>query len=108
MSRLRKQLLVAGIILLLVFGAGLGYASYGESAIRNLGISPSEMDYGFIPFDLFLGRTRYTSVENAKILSTLDTGPMGETRVTIARVAFGIGALATILLVARVFVKDRP
>ena len=106
MSRLRKQLLVAGIVLLLVFGALLGYASYEESTVRNRPNATSEMDYGVIPFDLLQGRTRYTSVEGGTVRS-LDTGPMGETRVTIARTAFGVGALAAMLLIARVFVKDK-
>ena len=34
MSRLRKQLLIAGILLLFLFGAILGYAYYNESASR--------------------------------------------------------------------------
>lgn len=107
MARLRKQLLVAGIGLLVVFGAALGYASYEESNVRNRPNAPSEMDYGVIPFDLLLGRTRYTSVENAKTRSVITYGPPAETRFTIARAAFGVGALAMMLLVARLFVKDK-
>lgn len=107
MSRLRKQLLVAGIGLLVVFGAALGYASYEESNVRNRPNAPSEMDYGVIPFDLLLGRTRYTSVENAKIRSTVTYGQSAETRVTIARAAFAVGALAMMLLVARLFIKAK-
>ena len=107
MARLRKQLLVAGIGLLVVFGAALGYASYEESNVRNRPNAPSEMDYGVIPFDLLLGRTRYTSVENAKIRATVTYGHPAETRIMLARVAFGVGALALILLIARVVVKDK-
>ena len=107
MSRLRKQLLVTGIVLLLVFVAALGYASYEESTVWNRPGAPSDMDYGIIPFDLLQGRTRYTSVENAKIRATVTYGHPAETRIMLARVAFGVGALALILLIARVVVKDK-
>jgi len=107
MSRLRKPLLVAGLALLLVCGAMLAYATHGEEERRNQAKASASMDYGFIPVDLLEGRTRFEGRDTKNGLAIVNTGPEGEGRVLMARVALGVGAFGLILLAFRAFLTDK-
>ena len=98
MSRLRKLLLVAGTIFLLIFTAAFGYACYDEYSAREKENAPQGTDYGFIPTDLLEGRTKYEKRVGDRVLFSIQWGPAGEVRVAIARAGCGIGVLGAIVL----------
>ncbi len=108
MKRSRKQLLVAGIVLLFAGAALFGYVYYGEYETRSSVRAPSGTGYGFIPLDLLQGRTRFEKRVDDQIVFSLDTGPRGESRIALARAAFGVGALGAALLVFGALTKAQP
>jgi hypothetical protein len=107
MARLRKQLLVAGSILLLLFTAAFGYACYDEYSARERVKAPKGIDYGLIPLDLLEGRTKYEMRDGDRIVFSLEMGPLAEGCIAIARAGFGVGVLAGIVLAARLLAKPK-
>ena len=105
MTRLRKQLLVAGAILLLSFAAVAGYACSDEYSARERVKAPEGTDYGFIPLDLLAGRTKYEKRDGGRVVFSLEMGPLVEGRIALARAGFGVGVLAAILLGAGLLTK---
>ena len=98
MANPSKTLRAGGVVLLLIFVVVLGYACYGEHETRAH--APSGANFGPLPLDLLLGRRHFEDRENGKVVWSLDTGPMAEGRIALARTAFGIGVVGGGLLAA--------
>lgn len=107
MAHLRKQLLVAGTILLLIFAAAFGYACFDEYSARERVKAPKGTDYGLIPLDLLAGRTKYEKRDGDRVVFSLEMGPLAEGRIAIARAGFGVGVLAGIVLAAGLLAKPK-
>lgn len=105
MQRVHVPLLIAGIVVLVIFAALFGYVWRGESQMRARAGAPADADFGFVPIDLLRGRTHFEKRQNGNVVFSLDSGPMGQSRVAIARAACGLGLLGAALLSLGLFMK---
>jgi hypothetical protein len=106
MARQCKQLLIAGTVILLIAGVLFGYACHEEAEVRSVVRRPEGVNFGFIPFDLLQGRTHFEQREGSRVVFSMNTGPLAEGRIAIARAVFGLGFLGVGLLILRAFIKE--